>query len=160
MVEDLWDQRPMIMWIIVQQTAIPFLSHYGHSLPLCPTDTGLDHDTCSGQWNLAVRWNRDSRCAPITQQFGLAHAFHRCTTMRTCFGKPLLCQPRSQNKHSWSRPEASTKPGTKATILLHRAKPPSLDQPNHSQPAQCEQKDKWGGFLCSNIVEIADQCKV
>lgn len=44
--------------------------------------------------------------------------------------------------------------------LLPRPEPPCLDQPNHSQPAQCEQKDKWGGFLCSNIVEITDQCKV
>ena len=50
--------------------------------------------------------------------------------------------------------------GSRPAALLPRAEPPSLDQPNHSQPAECEQENKWDGFLCSIIVEMADQYKV
>lgn len=45
----------MIIWIIVQQTVSPFLFHYGHSLPLCPTNTGPDRETCPGQRHLAMQ---------------------------------------------------------------------------------------------------------
>lgn len=54
----------------------------------------------------------------------------------------------------------SRPPALPPGALLAGAQQPSLDQPNYSQPAEHEQENKWGDFLCSIIMEIADQYKV
>lgn len=52
----------------------------------------------------------------------------------------------------------STQFGIQAVALQPGAELTSLYQPNHSQSAEHGQEKKWGGFLCSIIVEIiADQ---
>lgn len=52
----------------------------------------------------------------------------------------------------------STQFGIQAVALPPGAELTSLYQPNHSQSAEHGQEKKWGGFLCSIIVEIiADQ---
>lgn len=148
----------MIIWIIAQQTVSPFLSHYGHSLPLCATDTGPDRETCPGQRQFSNATSAET-LGVLTPHGNLAWPLHSTDAPpweEHASGSFYCVRPGPGTNTQGANLKQAHSLGSRHLPLLLRPEPPSLDQPNHSQPAQCEQKDKWGGFLCSNIVEITD----